>query len=206
MSGSCFHFCLTNLTTIENLNRKTVTWQLAIYLPRSEHPNVYESGWAAPFPTVTYPLPYHTNAKDDNESQRTHNDDHTVSTRDEKAIRKFAILKMEPGESPWDLGFMNNWKSIMGEKVIDWFLPIKRSPCCNHESNESLFPVGPAVQRLRDRYLRTQIGQNRENQEQVQDPPPGAASHGVEMHRLDGESHGEANTQNSPSTIEDGRD
>ncbi|KAF7862739.1 hypothetical protein EAF04_007612 [Stromatinia cepivora] len=71
-------------------------------------------------------------------------------SRDQKAVRTFAILEMSLGDNPWDLGSaLLNWKSVMGEHFIDWFLPMKRSPCCNHENTESQFSIGPSVDRLR---------------------------------------------------------
>ena len=72
-------------------------------------------------------------------------------SRDVRASRTFAILKMsEPGQNPWDLGSpLLNWETVMGTSIIDWLLPIKRSPCCSHEDSESHFFIGPAVDRLR---------------------------------------------------------
>ena len=73
-----------------------------------------------------------------------------LTARDLKATRTFAILQMKPGDNPWDLGspFLN-WETVMGTSLIDWLLPIRRSPCCNHEDTESHFRIGPAVERLR---------------------------------------------------------
>ncbi|KAM3083724.1 palmitoyltransferase pfa5 [Clarireedia jacksonii] len=73
------------------------------------------------------------------------------SARDQQAVRTFAILEtVHPGDNPWDLGSaLLNWKSVMGDRVIDWFLPLKRSPCCNHENTESYFQVGPCVDQIR---------------------------------------------------------
>ena len=76
-----------------------------------------------------------------------------LSERDRRATRTFAVLRMpEPGSNPWNLGSMLlNWETVMGDCVIDWFLPIKRSPCCDH-SGESHFRVGPSVEHLRSVY------------------------------------------------------
>jgi palmitoyltransferase len=76
------------------------------------------------------------------------------SKRDLQATRTFAVLRMlESGDNPWDMGsLMLNWKTVMGDDIIDWFLPIKRSPCCNHEQSESQFSVGPWVDLLRVKY------------------------------------------------------
>ncbi|TGO89530.1 hypothetical protein BPOR_0105g00140 [Botrytis porri] len=49
-----------------------------------------------------------------------------------------------------DLGSaLLNWETVMGEHTLDWFLPMKRSPCCNHENTESHFSIGPSVDRIR---------------------------------------------------------
>lgn len=64
--------------------------------------------------------------------------------------RTFAITRTKPGENPWDLGSMFlNWKSVMGENVFDWLLPIRSSPCCVHDNPESLYQVGIAVNNIR---------------------------------------------------------
>lgn len=70
--------------------------------------------------------------------------------RDSKATRTFAILDMKQGENLWDLGSWSlNWETVMGSTFIDWFLPIRRSPCCNHEDAESQFQLGPSVDILK---------------------------------------------------------
>ena len=74
-----------------------------------------------------------------------------LSARDSRATRTFAILKMlNPGDNPWDLGSVRlNLETVMGNGIVDWLLPIRRSPCCNHEDAESQFRVGPKVDFLR---------------------------------------------------------
>ncbi|CZR62839.1 related to PFA3 Palmitoyltransferase for Vac8p, required for vacuolar integrity under stress conditions [Phialocephala subalpina] len=72
------------------------------------------------------------------------------SNRDLKATRTFAVLNMKQGDNPWDLGTrLLNWETVMGSNIFDWFLPIRRSPCCNHEDAESQFQIGPWVDLLR---------------------------------------------------------
>lgn len=74
-----------------------------------------------------------------------------LSERDIQATRTFAILQMlQVGENPWDLGSrLLNLKTIMGTGLLDWFLPIRRSPCCNDEDAESQYALGPAVDLLK---------------------------------------------------------
>jgi len=72
------------------------------------------------------------------------------SSRDRLATRTFAILRLEEGSNPWDLGSrLLNFQSVMGTNLFDYLLPIKRSPCCDHESQESHFPLGPYVDLLK---------------------------------------------------------
>lgn len=75
-----------------------------------------------------------------------------ISPRDLMAARTFAVLEMEPGENPWDLGspFLN-LGTVMGTSLLDVLFPIKRSPCCNHDSTESYYSLGPAVDRIKSK-------------------------------------------------------
>lgn len=59
------------------------------------------------------------------------------------------ILRSRPGENPWDRGPMENFKSVFGDRWYDWILPLKYSPCCNHDGSESQFALGPVVERMR---------------------------------------------------------
>jgi palmitoyltransferase len=158
MTCSSGHFALTNLTTIESLN-KYKAWQLAVYIPdRKKPPTMGVTG--VPYPTVTYPLPLASEkpgtspAPSDStndetvQSENSHTDLPHHAERDARAKRTFAILRMEPGHSPWDLGVAGNWKSVMGTNVLDWFLPIRRSPLCNHESAVSQYKLGKQFDKL----------------------------------------------------------
>ena len=64
-------------------------------------------------------------------------------------IKTFAILHTKPGENPFDLGPYQNFKTVMGDHWYDWLLPIRHSPCYNHDRKDSQFPMGPVVQRMR---------------------------------------------------------
>ena len=126
MTGSSLQFALVNTTTIENLSRKSMVYQLAIHIPR---PTIEPPA----FPTITYSM-----AQNTRDSQSALN-----------ATRTFAILHTKPGENPWDLGPYENFKSVMGNHWLDWLLPIRYSPCCNHDRYDSQFALGPVVQRMR---------------------------------------------------------
>ncbi|KFX89211.1 hypothetical protein O988_08712 [Pseudogymnoascus sp. VKM F-3808] len=78
----------------------------------------------------------------------TISDPEVLSERDTRATRTFAILQLAVGRNPWDLGAVGNWKSVMGNNFLEWVLPIKQSPCRNHESHESQFETGRWMEEL----------------------------------------------------------
>ena len=65
------------------------------------------------------------------------------------AIKTYALVHTKPGENPFDLGLYQNLKSVMGDHWYDFLLPIKHSPCCNHDRKDGQFAFGPVVQRMR---------------------------------------------------------
>lgn len=127
MAGSSFQFLVLNSSTIENLSRRTKVWQLAVHVPRPLDPAA-----AARLPTITYPL-----GKPNSPPEQA------------RQGRVFAILRSKPGENPWDRGALENIRSVMGKHWYDWILPIKHSPCRNHEREDSQFALGPIVDRMR---------------------------------------------------------
>lgn len=65
------------------------------------------------------------------------------------APRTFAVLQTPPGLNPWNLGTAyRNFKAVFGNKPHDWLLPLKHSPCCDHSSMISEFPLGPEFELL----------------------------------------------------------
>lgn len=58
--------------------------------------------------------------------------------------RHFAILQLPPGLNPFDLGSAyKNFTAVFGPTVLDWVLPIRYSPCCDHSSRVSEYALGP---------------------------------------------------------------
>lgn len=155
MSITSLNFVFQNHTTIENLGHKTKLWTIAVIIPSRDILSQCSSPQNGDFPYITYPLPLPTERQAVNESTpiRTFLQfrDHPESqpTRDSQAVRNFGIIRLEPGENPWDLGPAGNFKSVMGNNIFEWMLPIKRSPCSKHENMESQFALGEAVERAR---------------------------------------------------------
>lgn len=132
MAGSSLQFAILNTTTIENLSRKSKVWQLAVHIPNSPSANVPTPYW-----TVTY----------DANGQVISNPNQQQPLA--SSSRTFAILHSKPGENPWDLGPLRNFKSVMGERWYYWLLPLKQSPCTNHDRGDCQYETGPAVDRMR---------------------------------------------------------
>ncbi|KAL1958707.1 hypothetical protein VTO42DRAFT_4050 [Malbranchea cinnamomea] len=138
MLGSSLHLALTNLTTIESLNRGKV-WSLAVLIPRPNDFYRSKPPGTVPFITVSYP-------EDQISSEARPPQTATFVT----PRRVFAILHTQPGENPFDLGNpLDNLREVMGYSVLDWFLPLKYSPCADHHRQESAYVMGPVVQRLK---------------------------------------------------------
>ncbi|KAF6239638.1 hypothetical protein HO173_002184 [Letharia columbiana] len=131
MTGSSLQFALINTTTIENLSRRTLVWTLAIHMPKPPETSIG-------FRTVSFST-----------ATLTTESDAPAEEQASGAIKTFAILHTKPGENPFDLGPYQNFKTVMGDHWYDWLLPIRFSPCCNHDRRDGQFAMGPVVQRMR---------------------------------------------------------
>lgn len=152
MTCSSLQFVFANLTTIENLSKKRRAWLLAVIIPPT-----FTLPQQGNYPHIKYPLPLPASEKSSSSAPSSPaptphdgiiSEPEALSERDAKATRTFAILQVAVGRNPWDLGAVGNWKSVMGNSFLDWVLPIKQSPCRNHESHESQFETGRWVEEL----------------------------------------------------------
>jgi palmitoyltransferase len=165
MCATSIYFAQTNTTNIDSLKKNQVM-HLAIRVPPG-------TPSTTSYTTISYPLA--SNAwwpTDGNGRPRGPAD--PVSPRDEQAISTFAVVRTMAGENPWSLGTWENLKSVLGNNIFEWLLPISHSPCCNHDSMDSAYPMGPLIDELRKRYS-------------LPDDPT-KTGHGIEMHTR---SHGQ---------------
>ena len=130
MTGSSLQFVFLNTTSVENLSRKVKIHTFAIYMPHPPPPQTI-----APFQTITYPIV-------------SASQDHLRASM--PASRTFAILHTRAGENPWDLGYYENFCLVMGRTPLDWVLPLRYSPLCDHSLGESDFPLGPVIRRMKE--------------------------------------------------------
>jgi len=123
-----------NSTTVDNLSRLTKVYHFAVLIPENAalsapppadsddeqypaHPTSMpraEPVYRSPYRTITYP--------------RTQSGGVTFASHE--PIRTFAILATPAGSNPYLLPTsLENFKTVMGERWIDWLLPLRHSPC-----------------------------------------------------------------------------
>ncbi|GAM85618.1 hypothetical protein ANO11243_036250 [Dothideomycetidae sp. 11243] len=120
-----------NLTTVDAIDHTRRTVYLAVRLPDAQ---------TAPAPSED-PIPWHGTI-----AYPFYTRDTPDSARGPRTT--FAILCTPPGLSPWNLGAMGNWKSVMGNTVFDWFVPWHKSPCAEHDETGSMYALGPGYEEL----------------------------------------------------------
>jgi palmitoyltransferase len=147
MAAMSHGFALSNITNIENLSRRTEVHQLAIRIPLNQNPTSDNSAAQNEYETITFPL---ANPNFDGNQFIYENQSRANEAGQRAPEHKFAIVKTEVGENPWDTGsYYQNWKSVMGDKgLLDWLLPLRLSPVCNYNGE---YPMGPVVDRLREK-------------------------------------------------------
>ncbi|KLU90511.1 hypothetical protein MAPG_10364 [Magnaporthiopsis poae ATCC 64411] len=176
MSITAMRFVLLNTTNIDHIDYARKVYRLAIRVSADEA--TFRCSTFAPI--VRYPLPPNAfrptwaardvgsdDETDEERDQRHAAEDErlgraaelsgngngsTLATASEVPKTYFAIVTTRPGENPWDRGYAANFRSVMGESIIDWFLPIRQSPCTNEWSNDGFYRFGPLIETLRARH------------------------------------------------------
>lgn len=165
---------MQNLTTVENLDKGSRMMFIAVLLP----PELQGLSGSAASPTQTASrsagseLPL-TSEIDDPSHQSYFSSERPARPRrrskDELAAsiwqgtityplnheemsladrRIYAILKTHQGTNPWDVGWRQNLSSVFGSSLLSWLLPISRSPCTDHSSGISRYPLGWQFEQL----------------------------------------------------------
>ncbi|KAI1392327.1 zf-DHHC-domain-containing protein [Hypoxylon trugodes] len=161
MTVTSMRYISLNMTNVDMLGSRSKVYQLAVRVPRGTQstdkfnvvtyplskPNPLPNGW---YNGMTRTISIRSNGSEPQPNP-------LPFARDDLATRTFAILKTAPGENPWDLGMWRNWKTVMGTNVFDWILPIRRSPCVNHESYDGFYPMGYVLDNILARYNLTDI-------------------------------------------------
>lgn len=143
MANASLFSTIKNSTTVDNLSARTRIHHFAILIPPLPAPPSEILGSSTtppsiqpqttsealgstpptlrifqpprPYPVVTYPLP---------------SSSPTVPSTPQ---RTFAILATPTGSNPYKLSStLENIRTVMGDHIWDWFLPLRYSPCCDH--------------------------------------------------------------------------
>ncbi|QDS69261.1 hypothetical protein FKW77_002151 [Venturia effusa] len=118
-----------NMTSIESLG---ASFYMAVHLPEgTEHP--LDPDGRAHCGFITYPF---------------------RNCHSPLRPRKFAVILVKPTDNPWDVGTLENLKSVLGSRIWQWFLPFGYPPCCFHKRGDSDFPLGKDFEMLkREHYI-----------------------------------------------------
>lgn len=157
MASLSLRFAIINTTNIENLRARDKVYQLAIRIPLSQTPNSDYSTLTNDYETITFPLAdpsfdgnrFLYENQNENQGGALQQGLGSRPTTRPAVEHKFAIVKTEVGENPWDTGsYYQNFQTVMGDKgLLDWLLPLRLSPCC---AGKGQYPVGPVVVKLRE--------------------------------------------------------
>jgi palmitoyltransferase len=171
MAGSSIQLSLINSTTIENLNRRSKVWFLAILIPRGKDGTLppppppsmgRQGGVTAPrFQTITYPRPVEEEQFLIEQAQGQGRGQSNLPlpitnpaiapSSTATSPRTFAIVSTQPGENPFDIGPRANICEVMGYSLSEWLFPIKPSPCADHRGRVSAFRMNEGlVRRLQE--------------------------------------------------------
>ncbi|KAK8877089.1 palmitoyltransferase PFA5 [Apiospora arundinis] len=157
MTITSLRYVLLNMTNVDLLGNRTKVYQLAVRIPRGSPgtDSYHVINYPLPRPDTSYSATQQANGT--GITNRVNSPSLGREARDELAHRTFAILRTEASENPWDLGYWENWKEVMGTNIIDWLFPIRRSPCVKHELNESFYRMGNIVNVVRERHGLTPV-------------------------------------------------
>ncbi|KAI9894555.1 MAG: palmitoyltransferase pfa5 [Vezdaea aestivalis] len=136
MCCSSSWLAMQNSTSVEHLaGKKSLT--IAVRIPPHIEKEL-DNGQPRSYKTVTYPLTPMTNP-----------DDPSSTPAPSPDARTFAVLHTKPGDNLWDLGYLQNWRSVMGNHVWEWFLPVTRSPAVLYQGTESAYQLGPLIDEMK---------------------------------------------------------
>lgn len=152
MFTSTSHFAITNITTIENLQRRTKIWHLACYVTPAQVQEASAKGLRLDM--ISYPRPREEQLEGSKQSwwvaPSGSNTTSTSSPANAPMVhRVFAILQSDPGQNPFDLGHLRNWQEVMGETIWAWF-SINQSPTTRH-GEFSMYKLGPVFKDMKKR-------------------------------------------------------
>jgi palmitoyltransferase len=136
MTMTAWWYIFTNMTNIDSINFRRKTYHLAVRVPLG-------SPATDRYRVVNYPWQYGPPPPPPGSEQQQGNEP-SAAAMPPPPTRTYAIIETAQGQNPWHLGYYQNFKEVMGDNPLDWFLPIRRSPLLNHDGHESFYRLGQA--------------------------------------------------------------
>jgi palmitoyltransferase len=133
-----------NYTSVEAIQRGGIA-NIAFLITRM--PNEPSQPYAPPSPPQS----------DDNKQIEADDDWPVLCTVRRSNGRMFVVMQTKPFQHPWSANLMDGWKDTMGESVVDWFLPIRNSPC-KQKSRTGEFRWGHVVYDMARKYQKDNPG------------------------------------------------
>ncbi|KAH8725453.1 palmitoyltransferase PFA5 [Phaeosphaeriaceae sp. PMI808] len=133
-----------NYTSVEAIQRGGVS-NIAFLISRMPH--------EPKSPPITPPTPARANPKD----LEADDDWPVLRTVERSNGRVFVVMQTKPFQHPWATSLMQGWSDTMGDKPLDWFLPLKHSPC-KYKSRSGEFRWGEVVYDMARKYQKDNPG------------------------------------------------
>jgi hypothetical protein len=149
-------YVLINQTTVEDLQRIHPRHCVAIRIHETELPRRSETiGPDSPPPYfwMRYPFPNIYGHNSTTNSITGANGSVNAGEKVTGGQYYYAVLMPKQGSNLFDLGYWGNFKSLMGNRWWDWFLPLRYSPFTKHNDGFSSFPLGKDFRELEKQFL-----------------------------------------------------
>ncbi|KAF2868086.1 DHHC palmitoyltransferase-domain-containing protein [Massariosphaeria phaeospora] len=142
-----------NLTTIESLKTDSI-YHIALRGPTPDNtPNISEPAPArlTRFGSPTVPRGYERSASHAPSTIPPFSKEGIVLEVNRNG-NHYIVVRTESFQNPWKATAMENLRSILGDRIIDWFIPLGMSPCTRHVAREGQFEWGQVVHNLMCQY------------------------------------------------------
>jgi palmitoyltransferase len=108
-----------------------------------------------PDPTLSHTPP--TSSNSDDKAPEADDDWPVLRTVRRGSGRTFVVMQTKPFQHPWATSSAQDWKDTMGSSPLDWFLPLKHSPC-KQKSRSGEFRWGEVVYEMAAKYQKDNPG------------------------------------------------
>jgi palmitoyltransferase len=103
------------------------------------------------------PTPPTPSNGDDNKETDAYDDWPVLRTVRRSGGRMFVVMQTKPFQHPWSTTLMEGWKDTMGTSPLDWFLPLRHSPC-KQKGRSGEFTWGEVVYDMAEKYQKDNPG------------------------------------------------